>query len=680
MMAQALERWLREEMELPPSAIPSPAALRRLCSGPAAPIWDYVIRHVRNQRNVKKIRGNLRWYGHLQELEAAPAPPGQQGALRAAVERLRNEVRDLGDAIADAQETAQRLDASLEEAQSRRWAELERGAELRLLGAEPGTAGLRDGHEGALRAIRKRPGQSREELSAILAAGAEPEVLVSIKALCKAREAELQRPRPHRAANHPGKAQKAPDWSEQAEAVLIGHSPEAVLWALEVLANQSTRDLLAGPAPSAEAPPTLKSLLQERWGAVGEVWGALPPLLSHLSHLRGQLGTHLEQWTGNNEVIRQFLLREGLLAYRASLGRALTQLQQELQNPQNPPQEPQKPQNSASKPQNPQNSAPKSQHLDPKSSHLASKSAPKSALKPQNLDLKSPNLDPKSQSLDPKCPNLDPKSQNLDLKSPNLDPKSQILDPKCPNLVPNSTDLTPNSALEQLRQQLWRGRGRVLHLQQRLRFLSTATRGRRAALKPLQEQVVGVARAGPGSALPPLEGERLRRRQLALGALGALGAEPRPLAQTTPPLQGLAQEMGVAQGSLLSQAAILRQQLRQGALCLRRGAGPALGAEPEQLAPPPLTVEEAELLARLRLVREGCEQRIRVWPRLQELVSQWWAQPAQWVLATPPGCAPFSHWLQRWRAATHALQATPTPEEAPPTPEEAPPTAGKGEE
>ncbi|KAM3669378.1 uncharacterized protein VK521_005468 isoform 1-T1 [Ammospiza maritima maritima] len=678
MMAEALERWLREEMELPASAIPSPAALRRLCSGPAAPIWDYVIRHVRNQRNVKKIRGNLRLYGHLQELEAAPAPPGQQGALRAVLQRLQNEVRDLGDAIADAQETAQRLDASLEEAQSWRWAELQRGAELRLLGAELGPAGLRDGHERALRAIHKRPGQSREELSAILAAGAEPEVLVSVKSLCKAREVEFQRPCPHRAANHPGKAQEAPDWSEQAEAVLIGHSPEVVLWALEVLANQSTRDLLARPTPSAEAPPTLKSLLQECWGAVGEVWGALPPLLSHLSHLKGQLGTHLEWGMGNNGVIspkypknpkwsqkfpgthlergmgndgvtRQFLLREGLLAFRASLGQTLTQLQQELQNP---PQEPQKPQNSASKLQNPQNSAPKSQNLDPKSSDLASKSAPKSALKPQNLD--------------PKSPNLDPKSQNLD--------------PKSPNLVPNSTDLTPNSAPEQLRQQLWKGRGRVLHLQQHLRFLSAATRGRRAALKPLQEQVVGVARAGLGSALPPLEEERLRRRQLALGALGALGEEPCPPAQATPPLQGLAQEMGVAQGSLLSQVAILRQQLRQGALRLRWGAGPALGAEPEPLAPPPLTVDVAELLARLRLVREGCEQRIRVWPRLQELVSQWWAQPAQWVLAMPPGCAPFSHWLQRWRAAAYALQATPIPEEAPPTPEEALPTVGKGEE
>ncbi|XP_059349199.1 uncharacterized protein LOC132087186 [Ammospiza nelsoni] len=159
----------------------------------------------------------------------------------------------------------------LREQWSRRWAELQQGAELWLLGAElwllgaePGPAGLRDGHEGALRAIHKRPGQSRAELSAILAAGAEPEVLVSIKALFKAREVELQRPHPHRAANHPGKAQESPDWWEQAEAVLIGQSPEAVLWALEVLANQSTRDLLAGPTPSAEAPPTLKSLLQQR--------------------------------------------------------------------------------------------------------------------------------------------------------------------------------------------------------------------------------------------------------------------------------------------------------------------------------------------------------------------------------------------------------------------------------
>ncbi|NXT45201.1 HAUS5 protein, partial [Pelecanoides urinatrix] len=34
----------------------------RLCAGPCAPIWDFVTRHVRHPRNVKKIRGNLLWY------------------------------------------------------------------------------------------------------------------------------------------------------------------------------------------------------------------------------------------------------------------------------------------------------------------------------------------------------------------------------------------------------------------------------------------------------------------------------------------------------------------------------------------------------------------------------------------------------------------------------------------
>nr|XP_031363632.1 uncharacterized protein LOC116184753 [Lonchura striata domestica] len=207
-MAEALGRWL--------------------CSGPTAPVWDFVTRHVRSQRARSR---------HLQELEAAAAPPGRQGALRAARARLRRELRELAAATAHARDAARRLEASLGAGQGRRWAELRRGAELRLLGAEPRPAALRGGLQGALQAPPTR--QSQAELSAILASGAEPEVLVSIKALCKAREAELRRrPRPPRAANHP---REAPDWLAQAEAVLIGHSPGAVLWALEELANQSTR-------------------------------------------------------------------------------------------------------------------------------------------------------------------------------------------------------------------------------------------------------------------------------------------------------------------------------------------------------------------------------------------------------------------------------------------------------
>ncbi|XP_068855564.1 HAUS augmin-like complex subunit 5 [Aphelocoma coerulescens] len=545
----------------------------RLCSGPGAPIWDFVARHVRSLQNVKKIRGNLRRYREAQEEQAAPGPPSRQGALKDEVARLRKEVQGLQDAIGRVQEVAQHLEASLEARQSRRWAELQRGAELRLLGAGPSPEGLRGGHQGALRAPPLRPGQSRAELSAMLASGAEPEVLVSIRALCQAREAELKWPRPPREPRE--KPPPPRDWLERAEAVLIGHSPQAVLWALETLANQSTRALLAGPAPPGPAPPPPSRLLQERWGAVGGVWAALAPLLARLARLRGRL-EELQPRLGREpraqRAARLALLRAGLGGFWGALSRGVQGLRG-----------------------------------DP----------------------------PKS-----------PKS-----------PKSG-----------------PESALGGLRRRLRRGRGRALRQQQRLRFLSAATRGRRAGLRPLQEQVLGVARAGPGSAPPPLVGEGQRRRRLVLGALGEPLPPPAP-----PPLRALSRELGTGpeQGALLRRAAALRLRLRQGALWAR-GAGPEPGPPlpppppPGPPLPPPGGAEL--LLPRLRLVGAGCRQRIRDWPRLRGLLGQWWAQPAQWVLATPPGHAPFSHWLQRWRDAARALQATPTPEMATPTPEMATPT------
>ncbi|XP_066064794.1 skin secretory protein xP2-like isoform X1 [Chamaea fasciata] len=183
--------------------------------------WGGVCPH----RNARKIRGNLRWYGHLRQVQAAAAaaaPPGRQGALLAARARLRQELQSLEDAIESAQDTARRLEAALGAEQRRRWAELRRGAELRLLGAGLSPERLRR-HQGALKAPRKRPGQSRVELSAILASGAEPQVLVSIKALCAAREAELWRPRPPRKSRE--EPPQAQDWLEQAEAALVWPRP-----------------------------------------------------------------------------------------------------------------------------------------------------------------------------------------------------------------------------------------------------------------------------------------------------------------------------------------------------------------------------------------------------------------------------------------------------------------------
>ncbi|XP_064246773.1 olfactory receptor 14C36-like [Passer domesticus] len=144
----------------------------------------------------------------------------------------------------------------------------------------------------------------------------------------------------------------------------------------------------------------------------------------------------------------------------------------------------------------------------------------------------------------------------------------------------------------------------TLQLQQCLRFLSTASRGRLAAPRPLQEQV--------GTA---------------------------PVWTSTDqytPVQTSMEQYGP--GALLSQAAILRQQLRRGCR-MRTGGG---GGQSQPRASP------------------------RAWPNCCP-ICDWWAPLAQWALVTPPEHTPFSHWLQRWCSTAHGLQATHTIGEAPPT-------------
>ncbi|XP_064496590.1 HAUS augmin-like complex subunit 5 isoform X2 [Pseudopipra pipra] len=329
-MAAALDNWLRTEMELQPPAVPPPAVLRRLCSGPGAPVWEFIIRHVKNSRNVKKIRGNLLWY--QQELETAVSPPGRQGALREAVSRMRAEVRRMDQALGGAQEAALRLEESLRAGQSRLWAERRRGAELRLLGAELAPEGLR-GLQGALRVPRDRPHRTRVELSAAMAMGAEPEVLASIRSLCMSREGEeFLEPRPPN--RDPQELRK--DWLEKAEAELDRYHPEEVLWALEALANHSTRWAWPLPAPSPEAPPTTKELIQECWMLVGGIWGSLPPLIFQLNQLQRSLN-ELVPKLGGDPNIRLALTRAYLGGVRGSLTRRVQELRGGLGDPQTPP-------------------------------------------------------------------------------------------------------------------------------------------------------------------------------------------------------------------------------------------------------------------------------------------------------------------------------------------------------
>ncbi|XP_054661030.1 HAUS augmin-like complex subunit 5 isoform X2 [Grus americana] len=282
----ALGRWARTEMELPPGIDLSGTVLRRLCSGPCAPIWEFVTRHVRHPRNVKKIRGNLLWYRHL-EMEGAGLAQAKEEA-RGAVSRLRQEVGGAaGGAPGRAREAVLELEAALEAELSRRGAELRRGLELRLMGAEATREGrrLREGR-GNLRPPH-RPGEAGPQLAAAIAMGMEPEVLASVRAVCRTRAEALEsllEPRPSLEAQELMEA-ATKRWLREAEAVLSRHPPGAVLWALEHLALDSARrprpppadcdlDADAGldPAPEAEAPPTVRRLLQAGAGG-GRVEG-----------------------------------------------------------------------------------------------------------------------------------------------------------------------------------------------------------------------------------------------------------------------------------------------------------------------------------------------------------------------------------------------------------------------
>ncbi|KAL4667347.1 hypothetical protein H8959_006036 [Pygathrix nigripes] len=62
--ARELSCWAAEEMGVPVAARARESTLRRLCLGQGADIWAYILQHVHSQRTVKKIRGNLLWYGH----------------------------------------------------------------------------------------------------------------------------------------------------------------------------------------------------------------------------------------------------------------------------------------------------------------------------------------------------------------------------------------------------------------------------------------------------------------------------------------------------------------------------------------------------------------------------------------------------------------------------------------
>lgn len=89
-----LSRWAAEEMGVPPAARPRESTLRRLCLGQGADIWAYITQHVRSQRSIKTIQGNLLWYGHQENPKIL-----RKLELEATVARLRAENQELDQSL-----------------------------------------------------------------------------------------------------------------------------------------------------------------------------------------------------------------------------------------------------------------------------------------------------------------------------------------------------------------------------------------------------------------------------------------------------------------------------------------------------------------------------------------------------------------------------------------------------
>ncbi|XP_065520340.1 uncharacterized protein LOC136006219 isoform X2 [Lathamus discolor] len=223
----------------------------------------------------------------------------------------------------------------------------------------------------------------------------------------------------------------------------------------------------------------------------------------------------------------------------------------------------------------------------------------------------------------------------------------------------------PKAALGPLRGRLQEGKQRLSHRWVQLRALAASNGKLQAQLRPLQAQALEAVRPPP-----ELQGEGQRL----LEVLSMLGKRrvPLPPSPAHSPLQPIRRALGMAE-SEPPQGALLRVAALRGELQQLRGAWPAQGAGPEKPRPPrgpAVGVASTTLLPQLQALSNQLRQRIKDWPHLQDVASQWWEQPAQWIEAEPPGSIPFSHWLKRWTQASHVLGLPRPLPLAPPTSDE----------
>lgn len=336
-----LSRWAAEEMGVPPAARPRESTLRRLCLGQGADIWAYITQHVRSQRSIKTIQGNLLWYGHQENPKIL-----RKLELEATVARLRAENQELDQSLELMDQETEAQDIAMSQT-------------LQSLKDTQRQALLLQALAGAVRRQHRRLQDPMQRLQNQLkrlqdmqrkakvdvtfgpvvsaAPALEPEVLSDVRAACFLRTQFLQNLLTPQARggsilspcdDHVGTSYQ--QWLTSVESLLTNHPAGHILAALEYLAaereseirslcygDELKEEVLSRPqAPdssgSSQVLPSTIHLIQEGWQAVGALVTQRSALLSERQVLTGRLQGLVEEMErlslGSNE--RKVLLLE----------------------------------------------------------------------------------------------------------------------------------------------------------------------------------------------------------------------------------------------------------------------------------------------------------------------------------------------------------------------------------
>ncbi|KAG9482799.1 hypothetical protein GDO78_011441 [Eleutherodactylus coqui] len=198
-LAQELRRWALEEMNIPHLKAPTEDMLQRLFIGQCADIWRYAVRHVRSQRTVKNIEGNLLWYQQLQYSQAQRTLEKEQQQRR---KRLCQEIQELRSELQHLQEQIQSTEREIvgQEMSNYKSHDLRRRSLLLQVYNKKSEGGCEALRENNLR-IQKRCEQLQEisralqtepvfpalDVSSASSTFPEPEVLREVREVCQSR-------------------------------------------------------------------------------------------------------------------------------------------------------------------------------------------------------------------------------------------------------------------------------------------------------------------------------------------------------------------------------------------------------------------------------------------------------------------------------------------------------------